>query len=181
MMSDNNSNIGGDKLRAAFGMEFQVANTDVTENHIRNFTWMFLVDGCALLYFSWCLMVEDRVSKKVGLSRTQGKQRRSSRNMAIPTNILFGVTELKASGAEFKRSKTNSLVKAISFRPRWLFGTVRLSLLRISDDSVPTFLNLIAYEMCPDFMNEYEAISYICFLDSLTNELEDVLRKAHNS
>ncbi|KAJ4830185.1 hypothetical protein Tsubulata_046689, partial [Turnera subulata] len=90
------------------------------------------------------------------------------------------VAELKASGIEFKRSKTNSL-KAISFDPSWFLGTVKLPLLRVSDDSAPTFLNLIAYEMCPDFKNEYDVTSYMCFLDSLIDQPEDVaeLRKAN--
>ncbi|KAJ4824554.1 hypothetical protein Tsubulata_038036, partial [Turnera subulata] len=90
------------------------------------------------------------------------------------------VAELKASGIEFKRSKTNSL-KAISFDPSWFLGIVKLPLLRVSDDSAPTFLNLIAYEMCPDFKNEYDVTSYICFLDSLIDQPEDVaeLRKAN--
>jgi hypothetical protein len=42
-------------------------------------------------------------------------------------------------------------------------------------------MNLIAYEMCLDFKNNYSITSYISFLDSLIHEANDIkeLRKAH--
>ncbi|XP_040995836.1 UPF0481 protein At3g47200-like [Juglans microcarpa x Juglans regia] len=44
----------------------------------------------------------------------------------------------------------------------------------------PKFLNMIAYEMCLDFYNDFGVTSYISFLDSLIDEASDVkdLRKA---
>ncbi|XP_040960390.1 UPF0481 protein At3g47200 [Gossypium hirsutum] len=39
------------------------------------------------------------------------------------------------------------------------------------DDST---INLIAYEMCPDFDNDFTVTSYMCFLDLLIDEAEDV-------
>lgn len=51
------------------------------------------------------------------------------------------------------------------------------------DDSIGSrFLNLIAYEMCPDnFRTKYEVTSYISFLESLIDYPDDVkeLRSAH--
>ncbi|KAK8632972.1 hypothetical protein V6N13_013828 [Hibiscus sabdariffa] len=45
-----------------------------------------------------------------------------------------------------------------------------------SDDSTgPNFMNLIAYEMCPDFENDFSVTSYICFLGSLIGNGEDVM------
>ncbi|MBA0742794.1 hypothetical protein Gogos_015815 [Gossypium gossypioides] len=35
-------------------------------------------------------------------------------------------------------------------------------------------MNLIAYKMCPDFKNDLTITSYMCLLDSLINEAEDV-------
>ncbi|CAL9025390.1 unnamed protein product [Prunus brigantina] len=45
----------------------------------------------------------------------------------------------------------------------------------------PKFMNLIAYEMCPDFQNDFGVTSYIGFLDSLIDHPDDVkhLRKKH--
>jgi hypothetical protein len=50
----------------------------------------------------------------------------------------------------------------------------------VDDSTGPKFLNLIAFEMCPDFENNYGVTSYISFLDSLIDEANDVieLRKA---
>ena len=52
---------------------------------------------------------------------------------------------------------------------------------KIVDDSTgPKFFKLIAYEMCPNFDNDFGITSYISFLDSLIDEPKDVidLRKA---
>uniref|UniRef100_A0A2N9GGG3 Uncharacterized protein n=1 Tax=Fagus sylvatica TaxID=28930 RepID=A0A2N9GGG3_FAGSY len=51
---------------------------------------------------------------------------------------------------------------------------------KVDDSTGPKFLNLIAFEMCPDFENNYGVTSYISFLDSLIDEANDVieLRKA---
>ena len=50
----------------------------------------------------------------------------------------------------------------------------------MDDSTRPKFLNLIAYEMCLDFENDFGITSYISFLDSLIDEASDVkmLRKA---
>uniref|UniRef100_A0A7N2R7J2 Uncharacterized protein n=1 Tax=Quercus lobata TaxID=97700 RepID=A0A7N2R7J2_QUELO len=50
----------------------------------------------------------------------------------------------------------------------------------VGDSTGPKFFNLIAFEMCPDFDNDFGITSYISFLDSLIDEPKDVidLRKA---
>ena len=45
----------------------------------------------------------------------------------------------------------------------------------MDDSTGPKFFNLIAYEMCPDFENDYGVTSYISFLDSLIDEAKDVI------
>ena len=59
-------------------------------------------------------------------------------------------------------------------------GILWLPPIIVDDSTRPKFLNLIAYEMCPDFDNDYEITSYISFLESLIDEPKDVidLRKA---
>ncbi|KAG6690930.1 hypothetical protein I3842_10G037700 [Carya illinoinensis] len=92
------------------------------------------------------------------------------------------VQELKAAGIHVKRSEANSL-RNISFSRKFKFYPGYLGLPpRIVDDSTaPKFLNLIAYEMCLDFRNDFGITSYVSFLDSLIDEASDVkeLRKAH--
>ncbi|KAK4580917.1 hypothetical protein RGQ29_024537 [Quercus rubra] len=68
----------------------------------------------------------------------------------------------------------------IFFSTLLCFGFLRLPPIIVDDSTRPKFFNLIAYEMCPDFNNDYGVFSYISFLDSLIDEANDVkeLRKA---
>ena len=45
----------------------------------------------------------------------------------------------------------------------------------VNDSTGPKFFNLIAYEMRPDFENDFGITSYISFLDSLIDEPKDVI------
>ncbi|XP_059462809.1 UPF0481 protein At3g47200-like [Corylus avellana] len=65
------------------------------------------------------------------------------------------VQELKAAGIHLKRGKESCLRS-------------------INDSTGPKFMNLIAYEMCLDFENDFGISSYISFLDSLIDEVNDV-------
>ncbi|XP_059428356.1 UPF0481 protein At3g47200-like [Corylus avellana] len=87
------------------------------------------------------------------------------------------VRELREVGIKLKPSKTSSLTD-VSFDKRYP-GHLYLPLIKVDDSTGPNFLNLIAYEMCPDFENDFGVTSYICFLDSLIDHPEDVteLRK----
>ncbi|XP_041008848.1 UPF0481 protein At3g47200-like [Juglans microcarpa x Juglans regia] len=107
-------------------------------------------------------------------SRTQKRNKpdwQSYRNMQ----------ELIAAGIHVKRSEANSL-RGISFNRKFNFfpGFLSLPPLIVDDSTGPKFLNLIAYEMCLDFQNDFGITSYISFLDSLIDEANDVkeLRKA---
>ncbi|BFG37917.1 hypothetical protein CerSpe_241910 [Prunus speciosa] len=78
--------------------------------------------------------------------------------------------ELKAAGVHFRRSKTSSL-KDVSFASQGFAGF--LSLPPINEDAMSLFLNLIAYEMCPDFRNDFAVTSYFGFLSSLIAHPKD--------
>ncbi|CAN6576915.1 unnamed protein product [Malus baccata var. baccata] len=89
------------------------------------------------------------------------------------------VLELQAAGIYFRLSDKNSL-SAISFKPRFqCCGFLYLPKIKVDDSMGPKFMNMIAYEMCPDFQNNFEVTSYIGFLDSLIDHPDDVkhLRK----
>ncbi|KAG6618141.1 hypothetical protein I3842_Q125800 [Carya illinoinensis] len=92
------------------------------------------------------------------------------------------VQELKAAGIRVQRSKDNSL-RGISFHINLQVypGYLSLPPLIVDDSTGPKLLNLIAYEMCLDFDNDFGITSYVSFLDSLIDEANDVkeLRKAH--
>ncbi|KAG6641025.1 hypothetical protein CIPAW_09G044500 [Carya illinoinensis] len=92
------------------------------------------------------------------------------------------VQELRAAGIRLKPSKTG-LLRNVSFSKRCNFfpGYLQLPPIRVDDSTGPKFFNLIAYEMCPDFKNDFGISSYISLLDSLIDHPDDVkeLRKAH--
>ncbi|BFG41317.1 hypothetical protein CerSpe_275910 [Prunus speciosa] len=88
------------------------------------------------------------------------------------------VQELQAAGIHFSPSNGNSL-RGISFNSSLCSGILSLPQIKVDDSTRPKFMNLIAYEMCPDFHNDFGVTSYICFLDSLIDHPDDVkhLRK----
>jgi len=97
------------------------------------------------------------------------------------------IEELRAAGIKLKVEKSRRL-RLISFSYRWKFLWAELTLpeIIVDDTTAPTFHNLIAYEMCPDFVNNFEICSYVAFMDSLIDHPEDVkeLRSAkvlHNA
>jgi hypothetical protein len=91
------------------------------------------------------------------------------------------VQELRAAGIQLKRGDSNYL-RNISFTRLFNFypGFLLLPPITVDDSTGPKFMNLIAYERCLDFDNDFGISSYISFLDSLIDEPNDVkdLRKA---
>ncbi|KAM3690923.1 hypothetical protein ACB094_09G156700 [Castanea mollissima] len=91
------------------------------------------------------------------------------------------VQELRAAGIYVERTKKiNSCLRDIDFTTLGCLGYLWLPPITVDDSTRPIFLNLIAYEMCLDFQNDFAITSYISFLDSLIDEPNDVkmLRKA---
>ncbi|KAE8098677.1 hypothetical protein FH972_016721 [Carpinus fangiana] len=93
------------------------------------------------------------------------------------------VQELKAAGIHLKRRKKDSCLRNMHFTRRFGFYLGYLWLpppITVDDSTGPKFMNLIAYEMCLDFENDFGISSYISFLDSLIDEANDVkdLKKA---
>ena len=81
--------------------------------------------------------------------------------------------ELKAAGIHFKPSKTSRCMD-VSFKPAMSFGTLRLPPIMVDDSTKSMFLNLVAYESCPDAPDDFGVTSYLCFMDVLIDHAEDV-------
>jgi hypothetical protein len=101
-----------------------------------------------------------------GAKKTKVREWQSFRN----------VQELRAAGIHLE-SNHSSCLRMITFSKKWNFypGILKLPPIIVDDSTGPKFLNLIAYEMCPDFDNDYGITSYISFLDSLIDEPKDVI------
>ncbi|KAG4123387.1 hypothetical protein ERO13_D11G323900v2 [Gossypium hirsutum] len=98
-------------------------------------------------------------------NRTRAKRHHS--------HTFRNVKELKNAGIWLKASETSCLTD-ISFNRIFFVGKLWLPPITVDDSTGPKFMNLIAHEMCPDFYNNFTVTSYICFLDSLIDEAEDV-------
>ncbi|MBA0654798.1 hypothetical protein Goklo_021733, partial [Gossypium klotzschianum] len=85
------------------------------------------------------------------------------------SHTFRNVKELKNAGIWLKASETSCLTD-ISFNRIFFVGKLRLPPITVDDSTI----NLIAYEMCPDFDNDFTVTSYMCFLDLLIDEAEDV-------
>ncbi|TYI03842.1 hypothetical protein ES332_A11G370300v1 [Gossypium tomentosum] len=85
------------------------------------------------------------------------------------SHTFRNVRELKKAGIWLKASETSCLTD-ISFNRIFFFGKLSLPPITVDDST----MNLIAYEMCPDFKNDFTVTSYMCFLDLLIDEAEDV-------
>ncbi|KAL4378807.1 hypothetical protein GQ457_02G040470 [Hibiscus cannabinus] len=89
------------------------------------------------------------------------------------SHTFRNVKELRNAGIWLKPS-TSSCLTDVSFSRVCCRGKLWLPPITVDDSTGPKFMNLIAYEMCPDFKNDFTVTSYICFLDSLIDEAEDV-------
>ena len=72
------------------------------------------------------------------------------------------IEELQAAGIYLKRRKYSSLsLRDIFFSTMLCFGFLWLPPIIVDDTTGPKLFNLIAYEMCPDFNNDYGVTSYV--------------------
>ncbi|XP_052197366.1 UPF0481 protein At3g47200-like [Diospyros lotus] len=82
---------------------------------------------------------------------------------------IGSIRELKAEGIRVKKHPNNTF-----FHPNFVAGQLQLPELTVDGSTGFIFLNLIAYEMCLDFRNNMEISSYVVFLSSLIEQLEDM-------
>ncbi|MFQ6635666.1 hypothetical protein Gotur_011166 [Gossypium turneri] len=85
------------------------------------------------------------------------------------SHTFCNIKELKNAGVWLKASETSCLTD-ISFNRFFVFGELQLPPITVDDST----MNLVAYEMCPDFYNNFTVTSYMGFLVSLIDEAEDV-------
>ncbi|KAF9664619.1 hypothetical protein SADUNF_Sadunf16G0037200 [Salix dunnii] len=84
----------------------------------------------------------------------------------------YPAKELRNVGIHFKPSNS-SLFTAVDFVGTVLAGRLYIPPLSIDDSTKPLLLNLVAYEACLGAHNDW-VTSYVCFMDSLIDNPEDV-------
>ncbi|XP_062115210.1 uncharacterized protein LOC133829516 [Humulus lupulus] len=103
------------------------------------------------------------------------KPKRSTKKPTEENQQTFrSVMDLKAAGINLKQNKSGSL-KDIKFSSSLFSAELELPPITVDDSMAPKFLNLIAFEMCPDnTKTEYEISSYISLLGSIIYNSNDV-------
>ncbi|KAB5518979.1 hypothetical protein DKX38_023298 [Salix brachista] len=86
--------------------------------------------------------------------------------------LYYSAKELKKVGIHFMPSQTSGLMN-VKFKSSFLYGTVKLPSLTIDVSTKPLLFNLVAYETSAA-LNQLSVTSYICFMDSLINDADDV-------
>ena len=124
---------------------------------------------------------EQQPEKKGKSSSRQGEDRGSCCPWKKGIWKSFrNIKELKAAGIHLQLNRTSSL-RDISFNSHFFDGCLKLPPIIIDGFTKPKFLNLVAYEMCPEAPNDYAVTSYISFLYELIDHADDVkeLRSNH--
>jgi hypothetical protein len=83
------------------------------------------------------------------------------------------VQDLRAAGIKFESSGTRNPLD-INYSEGWFAGKLFLPEIVVNHMTAAFFHNLIAYEMCPDFKNDYEICSFASFMDRIIDYPEDV-------
>nr|DAD29411.1 TPA_asm: hypothetical protein HUJ06_030879 [Nelumbo nucifera] len=91
---------------------------------------------------------------------------------SIPWHSIRSAAELKEAGINFKKSKSFNL-DSVHFQKGLFFGYLTLPPIIIDRSTKTLFLNLLVHERSLPPGNSMVA-SYICFLDSLIDQADDV-------
>ncbi|KAJ8570412.1 hypothetical protein K7X08_037384 [Anisodus acutangulus] len=81
--------------------------------------------------------------------------------------------ELRRAGIHFRPGKSRCL-SDVKFNSFHFSALLTLPPITIDDSTKSEFLNLVAYEACPDTPDDFGVTSYICFMESLIDHAEDV-------
>ncbi|GLT44264.1 hypothetical protein SLA2020_181730 [Shorea laevis] len=87
---------------------------------------------------------------------------------------IRNVKELKDKGIRLKAREKGGAITDIDFNDRFCMATLTLAPIFLHNTTVPLLLNLMAYELCPDFKEDCKITSHLSFLDSLIDNGEDV-------
>ena len=122
-----------------------------------------------------------------GYKKIQPKQKQEAEKKGKSSSSGGGIwesfrhiKELKAAGIYLKPSRKSFLTE-ISFKSHFFYGCLKLPRITIDGFTKTRFLNMVAYEMCPDAPVDQAVTSYVCFLYELIDQADDVkqLRSKH--
>ncbi|KAJ4715448.1 hypothetical protein OWV82_013808 [Melia azedarach] len=116
------------------------------------------------------LEFEDRPAHLLAFFRSQHIGTYSIQKPSTNGGFLNrSATQLKAAGIIFGPSRSSEYTN-VNFKS----GCLELPILTIDDSTKSILLNMIAYESFPDGPDDLFITSYVCFMDSLIDDAEDV-------
>ncbi|TXG70129.1 hypothetical protein EZV62_005064 [Acer yangbiense] len=83
------------------------------------------------------------------------------------------VKELKAKGIHFRPSQGHQFTD-VQFQSTFQTGLLKLPPIAIDSSTKSMLLNMVAYESCPDGPDDLGVSTYICLMDTLIDDAEDV-------
>lgn len=86
--------------------------------------------------------------------------------------LYYSAKELKKVGIHFMSSQTSALTD-VKFKSSFFYGTLKLPSITIDESTRSMLFNLVAYETSAA-LNPLWVTSYICFMDSLIDDADDV-------
>nr|XP_016468280.1 PREDICTED: UPF0481 protein At3g47200-like [Nicotiana tabacum] len=92
---------------------------------------------------------------------------------ALLINVFRSVMDLKSKGIHFRPSGIDSL-KGVRFTSHYYYAKLKLPCWYVSTYTKVFFMNMIAYELCPNSPNDRAVVSYINFMKSLIISPNDV-------
>ncbi|KAJ7976661.1 hypothetical protein O6P43_006413 [Quillaja saponaria] len=114
-----------------------------------------------LLEMVWRQFIDPLTSETPDVSQSNWSSYRSAK-------------ELKTVGIHLRPSRTHRFTN-VEFESNVLYAKLKLPRITIDDSTKSKLLNLVAYETCPDASyTESRVTSYVCFMDSLIDNPEDV-------
>ncbi|XP_059295409.1 UPF0481 protein At3g47200-like [Lycium ferocissimum] len=93
--------------------------------------------------------------------------------MPISYHSHRSAKELRKAGIYFRPGKSRHL-SDVKFNSFHCSALLTLPPITVDDSTKSEFLNLVAYEACPDTPDDFGVTSYLCFMDSLIDHAEDV-------
>ncbi|KAI5560310.1 hypothetical protein BDE02_16G039000 [Populus trichocarpa] len=87
-------------------------------------------------------------------------------------SLYYSAKELKKVGIHFMSSQTSALTD-VKFKSSFFYGTLKLPSITIDESTRSMLFNLVAYETSAA-LNPLWVTSYICFMDSLIDDADDV-------
>ncbi|KAJ9681934.1 hypothetical protein PVL29_018025 [Vitis rotundifolia] len=125
--------------------------------------------------------------KKVGSQTEQELEAEKKGESSLSSGGEDGESQPKPKQQDEKKGKQQDnwhrtiSLRDISFNSSFFYSHLKLPPITIDDSTKPRFLNMVAYEMCPEGPDDYGVTSYICFLDNLIDHADDVkeLRSKH--